>query len=203
MPDVRRNRSAPRAEQPRPGARRGLVLDRGRELSGRAVECADEESVMDGERIESMRQLFEDGLTLAQVGEAFGVTRQRVSYLFKRHGLSIDAGGCSAALAEKYGFDSVHELKLAKKKYPGCCGKFRQQVANARRRHIEFKFTLKEWLSIWGDRWGQRGVGGDALVMCRFGDVGPYSSDNVYIATCGANSYDYQIEKRRRKSVDN
>lgn len=158
---------------------------------------------MDGERIESMRQLFEDGLTLAQVGEAFGVTRQRVSYLFKRHGLSIDAGGCSAALAAKYGFDSVHELKLAKKKYPGCCGKFRQQVANARRRHIEFKFTLKEWLSIWGDRWGQRGVGGDALVMCRFGDVGPYSSDNVYIATCGENSYDYQIEKRRRKSVDN
>lgn len=63
---------------------------------------------------------------------------------------------------------------------------------NAKKRGIEFLFTLPEWWAWWqiDGRWEQRGMGRDALVMARRGDAGPYSPENVYCATHSENGRD-------------
>ena len=62
---------------------------------------------------------------------------------------------------------------------------FQMHRYNAGRRSIPFLFTIAEWWAWWqiDDRWARRGVGRDKLVMARKGDIGPYSTENVYAAT--------------------
>ena len=77
---------------------------------------------------------------------------------------------------------------------------FRNQFSKARQRKISFLFTLEEWWHWWQTydvqhecvRWERRGKkkGSTALVMARFGDVGPYAPENVYCATERQNSLD-------------
>lgn len=157
---------------------------------------------MGEKRVDLMRQMFSEGKTLREIGEAFGITKQRVSWLFAKAGVTAADGGHAVSLAGRYGFKSVDEFEEAKLMYPGCVKKFKQQKTNARVRGVEFSFTLASWLETWGPAWFQRGIGGDSLVMCRVGDVGPYAPGNVYIATCGQNAVDYQAKKRGRKEVD-
>lgn len=67
--------------------------------------------------------------------------------------------------------------------------KFKQQRASAGKRGIGWELSLWQWWSIWQEsgKWAQRGCG-QGYVMCRNGDVGPYSVGNVFIATCRENS---------------
>ena len=62
---------------------------------------------------------------------------------------------------------------------------FRAQVNNSRRRNIPFLMTFTEWWTWWqeDDRWSRRGMGADAFVMSRYGDLGPYSLENVFCTT--------------------
>jgi hypothetical protein len=53
------------------------------------------------------------------------------------------------------------------------------QKSNAKRRGISWEFTYKSWLEFWGDDIDRRGTSHDSLCMQRFGDIGPYSPDNV------------------------
>lgn len=48
----------------------------------------------------------------------------------------------------------------------------------------DWQLTFEEWWKIWQNsgHWEERGVGLDKYQMCRYGDIGPYSKDNVYIA---------------------
>jgi hypothetical protein len=54
---------------------------------------------------------------------------------------------------------------------------------------IEWLFTFETWLEIWlkSGKWHQRGNRRGQYCMARFGDVGPYSPDNVEIKTVGEN----------------
>lgn len=54
---------------------------------------------------------------------------------------------------------------------------------NARKREVPFLISFDEWCKIWFDsgHWHERGHNKGNYVMCRKGDVGPYSVDNVYI----------------------
>lgn len=45
------------------------------------------------QRVRNMYAMYEQGNTLEDVANAFGVTRQSVSYMFKRHGLERRRGG--------------------------------------------------------------------------------------------------------------
>lgn len=59
---------------------------------------------------------------------------------------------------------------------------------NAKKRGIEFHFTLEEWIKWWelhlGIRWMQkRGKEKDQYCMARFGDKGPYQAGNVKCIT--------------------
>jgi len=55
---------------------------------------------------------------------------------------------------------------------------------NALLRGVPWEFTLASWWDVWqkSGKWEERGCGFDGYVMCRRGDVGPYSTENVYIA---------------------
>src|ERR1044072_3948688 len=90
--------------------------------------------------------------------------------------------------------DPVERLGLPDEVYQA----FRSQLDTAKRRQIEFHFRLEQWWHWWQThdpehgciRWQRGGVGKNALVMARFGDVGPYSPENVYCATHSKNTKD-------------
>ena len=86
--------------------------------------------------------------------------------------------------------------------------KFNAHKSNAKRRGIEFLLTFDQWLDIWekSGNCDKRGRGADKYCMCRVGDTGSYSVDNVFIGQGKHNVRDGNIgkldteETRRRKS---
>ena len=76
------------------------------------------------------------------------------------------------------------------------------QKRSARYRKIPWELTLPEWIRIWEDsgKLNMRGHHADEYVMARWGDVGPYSVDNVYICTASKNGKDRIYGKHARKS---
>lgn len=69
-------------------------------------------------------------------------------------------------------------------------GRYVSAKNHAKRRNIPWKFTFEEWFTVWLDsgHWEERGPNG--YCMCRIGDVGAYSKDNVYIASHSINKRD-------------
>jgi len=67
--------------------------------------------------------------------------------------------------------------------------RFIEQKSNAKRRKIEWRMTLNEWVAIWWESGHlfNRGKRGDEYQLCRFGDTGPYSADNCYVDTASNN----------------
>lgn len=80
---------------------------------------------------------------------------------------------------------------------------FRSQWHGARRRSIPFLFTIEEWWAWWqiDGRWEKRGLKGNGLVMARYGDIGPYSVENVYCVTAAQNCRDIPKERRNLNAV--
>lgn len=66
--------------------------------------------------------------------------------------------------------------------------KYHVHKNGAKKRGIGFLLSFEEWWEIWEPFWEARGKSKTSLVMCRYGDTGPYSKDNVYIDTYSNNS---------------
>lgn len=152
---------------------------------------------------------YRAGETLEQIGQRYGVTRERVRQVIERRGVTFKDGGahltakrnrvCAAAKRD--------ERFLAKK---GCTyaqwrmladmGKptraFAQQRKSADRRGIGWELTLWQWWIIWqkSGHWQERGRG-QGYVMCRKGDLGPYAIGNVFIAKAIENSSNKRTKK--------
>lgn len=162
-----------------------------------------------------MAVLYRDGLTLQEVGDRFGVSRERVRQIIRgKYGLGQKLNGRSArAYRRRYDVRKRQdELMLAKY---GCTkdqheelieiGRammingatfdqtptraWQAQRQNARARNIAWQISLWDWWMVWkcSGKWAERGRG-TGYMMCRFGDEGPYSLDNVYIATGAHNA---------------
>lgn len=78
--------------------------------------------------------------------------------------------------------------------------KYNAKKIDAEKRNIKFNLTFNEWY----DWWLSNGVdknkdalprSKNTLCMCRFGDTGPYSLDNIYCATVSQNSKDLHKNK--------
>lgn len=86
--------------------------------------------------------------------------------------------------------------------------KFNAHKSNAKRRGIDFCMTFEQWTEMWdkSGKWLQRGRGADKYCMCRVGDTGPYSVENVFIGQGKKNVSDGNIgkpdskETKRKKS---
>lgn len=164
----------------------------------------------------TMASLYREGLSLQQIGDQYGMTRERVRQILKYEcGMTRSEGGI---------FERSRQRKLAKiearhrySKTILCAlrklgrelmlggmhrdrtplGAFRRQRTNAKTRGIEWRLTLTQWWEIWqrSGHWDERGRG-HAYAMCRYGDKGPYAVNNVYIATNSQNIKHYYARTR-------
>jgi hypothetical protein len=65
-------------------------------------------------------------------------------------------------------------------------GRYKMHKKNAEKKGILWEFTFETWWKMWEEsgKWEQRGrTGQGRYQMCRYGDVGPYSPENVRIDT--------------------
>ncbi|MGH6866889.1 MAG: sigma factor-like helix-turn-helix DNA-binding protein [Methyloceanibacter sp.] len=172
---------------------------------------------------EEMLGLYRNGATLQQIGDRFGVTRERVRQILKRlYGINALHGGArliarpkaisnaarkDAKYLAKYGCSYAQVKELLEmgrtsgvKRDRTPIGAFRVQRRNARRDGCEWKLTLWEWWTIWqrSGHWNERGRG-KGYWLARRDKSGPFSVDNVFTAS-GADSWSEIPEGFHRKS---
>jgi hypothetical protein len=175
------------------------------------IEFRHASKMVEDPRAEEMADLYRLGYTLQQIGEHFGISRERVRQIMTaRKGIRAKDGGQTVQAkrtrerksAEKdakayarYGcsYSQLSELRRLTKEatsgggsyYRTPIGAFCQQRNNAKLRGIDWSLSLWQWWTIWQDSglWDKRGRGRDAYVMCRYGDTGGYTLGNVYIST--------------------
>lgn len=161
------------------------------------------------DRFPTMATLYREGYTLQQIGEQFGVTRERVRQILSKYGdmSAKDGGKHATAVAKKERRARLLDGRCIAKH--GCTREqlailieigrrmqaagrglyqtpvyaFRQQRQSAKNRGIGWDLTLWQWWSIWerSGKWENRGRGGTCYVMARHGDTGPYAAWNVDI----------------------
>ena len=81
--------------------------------------------------------------------------------------------------------------------------RFQRHRAQAKYRNIPFEFDWETWHQWWAAHGIDRNIpsderGADRMCMCRIGDTGAYSPDNVYLATLAQNSTDAKANGRSR-----
>lgn len=174
-----------------------------------------------GEREQRMASLYKNGKTLNEIGQEYGLTRERVRQLLtKFFGMTAEDGGQHFRAEERqrrfeanrnekalknWGCDWDQYVTLRDMKKPTRA--FGLQKRNAASRGIAWELTLWQWWQIWqqSGHWPDRGRGSGGYQMCRKGDQGPYAVDNVYIAPGITNIQDYWHDvksgaRTRRKS---
>lgn len=157
----------------------------------------------DMDRVRRMAELYKSGKTLQQIGDEYGMTRERVRQLISFVGLSRKSGGAhfhakrsevakhakkDTWALKKWGCTYAQYRNLVLMNWPTRA--FCYQKRTAGHRGIEWKFTLWQWWTVWQEsgKWEQRGRGHNKYVMARKGDVGPYEAGNVFICTLSENS---------------
>jgi predicted transcriptional regulator len=166
-------------------------------------------------RAEAMSAMFQAGKRLVEIGDVYGVTRERVRQVIKKHGGLVGKDGGQSAVAsfkrierrrreeakyaEKHGCTPEQyreQRKIASDARAARCASkaplnaFHQQRNSAKARGIGWSIKFWDWWTLWREsgKWEHRGRSGDGYVMCRFRDDGPYELGNVYIATLRHNS---------------
>ena len=170
-------------------------------------------------RIIEMSQRFCRGETHKQIGDAFGLSRQRVQQILSKVGISGSDGGARVRAHKRAAFNSKkrNERYIARtgmsyaefKKMPASVRRaYTAQKRNAKSRGIDWDIKFSDWWHIWhvSGKWEQRGKG-YGYCMARKEDSGPYRVNNVYICTCAQNASDQYIWKPyhsgKRKSRTN
>lgn len=168
----------------------------------------------------AMAFLYKQGKTLQEIGEAYGISRERVRQLIKPLGLSGSNSGRSLKSASErtdrkatlnsnrdrrtkltYGcdyltaIDSNEGKPLSDKKSAAYLYLIQRKNA-IYHRDIGWEITFPEWIMIWKEsgRWAERGKAKGKYCMGRIKDSGPYHPLNVYICPFEQNGADYQNE---------
>lgn len=173
-----------------------------------------------------MADLYATGMTLAEIGAIFGVTRERVRQRVKSIGVTRSEGGSSltSSIRKEESTVVLNQRREARcKKAFGCSFSALELIAgpdpvitknvilrayrfhknNSCRRAVEFSMTLPEWWAVWqaSGKWEKRGRNSGEYVMARNRDEGGYSVGNVRICTCNENiieSYDFKPANTRK-----
>lgn len=164
---------------------------------------------IDRDRIEKMRLLHADGKTLAEIGGAFQISRERVRQLLSSVGVTSDAGGLRVRVARNraaraklrsdrlvpaYGCTRAALEAITRTKFPRDSVHvqgFIRQRANAQFRGEAWELSLPEWMAAWkkSGRIGRRGRGRDSFVLTRMDARLPWRAGNVhvvpFVTACG------------------
>lgn len=151
-------------------------------------------------RCNAMADLYRSGKTLREIAKLYGCSDKNIHNHLKRIGISSRDGGRLKLAADRKDQRRARKEALSLKLYGCSCSEsctfdskirmaFTAQKVGAGQRGIAWKFTLPAWWTIWeaSGHWHGRGPGA-GYMMCRYGDVGPYSASNVYIASGRENS---------------
>ncbi len=155
---------------------------------------------------------YKQGKTLEQIGQEYGISRERVRQIISKDGLTAaDGGKAMRAFARKsakhrekdpswfdtsalkiYGVtsDELKELNggMGRSVQGSPAQRYMSQRNNANKRGIGWELTFREWLAVWQEsgHFHERGRG-QGYCMTRIGDTGPYAVGNVEIKTVGQN----------------
>lgn len=82
--------------------------------------------------------------------------------------------------------------------------KYRKHKATAKQRGIEWAFDFNEWCEVWqkSGKWDQRGKYSGQYCMARFGDIGPYSKNNVKIISNIVNHNEAHLGKPKPRGAE-
>ncbi len=153
------------------------------------------------------KELYLQGETLQQIGDFYGISRERVRQVLKKIGITGKDGGSTVRAKKRAETQLLKRRKNVLLKW-GCTleqyeylrslnrdytktpiYKYAQQRRGAKNRGIGFYLTLWQWWEIWqkSGKYSRRGREYDQYVMCRYMDDGPYEVGNVFIATASEN----------------
>lgn len=154
-----------------------------------------------------MADLFRGGHTVQEIADKFGVSKQRVGKCLSILGVTRrDGGKHLRAMKNERERSVARDMRyLARhgctyKQYMSVRGHathlYNVQRVNAAQRGVEWGFNFWEWWQVWerSGKWRFRGRG-QGWVMCRKGDVGPYSVSNVFIAPARHNTSESNHKK--------
>jgi hypothetical protein len=157
--------------------------------------------------------LYRKGKTLQEIGDQYGISRERVRQRLAIYGMTAEDGGQHLKAFVK-AINKHNKRKVRKDDWLesfGCTREFRDslggytkhtpcmafidQKRNAIYRGIQWELTLHEWWDIWQEsgKWEMRGLGSGKYVMGRECDSGPYSKQNVKIITHNENSAESRL----------
>ena len=162
--------------------------------------------VTDPNRIISISDMWRAGKTLREIGDAWGISRERVRQLRSKYtSLTTKDGGRvvrgqiraenrKKRLLVKYGcsLEDYRILRKASRKMrdegatrdTNLLGAYSRQKTNSRTvQGVEWKLSLSQWWNIWlvSGMWDKRGRSG--YCMFRYDHNGPFEVGNVYIDT--------------------
>lgn len=166
-----------------------------------------------------MERRYRAGQTLHQIGEHYGITRERVRQILAKRGISATDGGARVrairAIAERAAAKDarfMRRLGCTYAQYRSVCqrgwsdpdgrertpmGAFLRQRCTARGREIDWQFKFWDWWCVWeqSGHWHERGRG-RGYVMARHNDAGPYGPGNVKIILATENIAEYYDRER-------
>lgn len=174
------------------------------------------------ERTSDMILRYKAGETLQSIGNTYHITRERVRQIMSKQGIcGADGGAMIQALLnvednkikraatkerqeqrkrKQWGI-SIEEWKRIRKEFGyKPFSAYQTQKKNSAKRNIEWAMPFNEWWRIWSEsgKWGKRGRG-YGYQMCRLGDTGGYSPENVYITKGDDNIRDYHLVPANKK----
>lgn len=160
------------------------------------------------ERTENFKSMYLAGLTLEQIGERHGITRERVRQVLAKIGITRFDGGASKKAQHRKATKSRHRgsrYGITAEQWQflsdlGVLDAWREQRRNAINRGIAWELTVSQFWSLWeqSGKWSQRGRKKGQYVLARLKDEGAYTLFNCWVCLGADNIREARAHSKRR-----
>lgn len=163
----------------------------------------------DPKRAAEIERCYREGQTLEQIGISFGVSRERVRQILRKHlRVMPEEGGIAlrsrrrkeaererlnSNVLQRWGISRDEYQELVRKYGPSRSGgkrsndgrnpfrAFERLRQNARANRVEWRLSFPEYWALWKDHWDQKKRGAQGMWLVRRDAAGPYSVENCHI----------------------